>query len=122
MSFQATAPIKKSPATLLAVLLTGALVSVLAPSANAAPAKIVKNAKCTKSAALAVATKTGATLKCNGKKWRGYKPATSVLAIASAAFSPKIARNNFSSGVSCVSPLGVTLPTRMSPPFTSAPM
>ena len=37
------------------------------------------------------------------------------------AFSPKIARNNFSSGVNCVSPLGVTLPTKMSPPFTSAP-
>ena len=89
MSFPATTSMKKSPATLLAVLLTGALVSVLVPSANAAPAKIVANAKCTKSAALAVDTKTGATLKCDGKKWRGYKAATSVLAIASAAFSPK---------------------------------
>jgi hypothetical protein len=40
----------------------------------------------------------------------------------SAAFSPKIARSSFSSGVIGVSPLGVTLPTRMSPGFTSAPM
>ena len=38
------------------------------------------------------------------------------------AFSPKIARNNFSSGVNWVSPFGVTLPTRISPPFTSAPI
>ena len=40
----------------------------------------------------------------------------------SAAFSPKIARSSFSSGVIGVSPLGVTLPTRMSPAWTSAPM
>ena len=40
----------------------------------------------------------------------------------SAAFSPKIARNSFSSGVIGVSPFGVTLPTRMSPGLTSAPM
>ena len=40
----------------------------------------------------------------------------------SPAFSPKIARSSFSSGVSCVSPLGVTLPTRMSPGLTLAPM
>ena len=40
----------------------------------------------------------------------------------SPAFSPKIARSSFSSGVSWVSPLGVTLPTRMSPGFTFAPM
>ena len=31
------------------------------------------------------------------------------------AFSPKMARSNFSSGVSCVSPFGVTFPTRISP-------
>ena len=37
------------------------------------------------------------------------------------AFSPKIARSSFSSGVIGLSPLGVTLPTRMSPGFTSAP-
>ena len=37
-------------------------------------------------------------------------------------FSPKIARSRRSSGVSSVSPLGVTLPTRMSPASTSAPM
>ena len=40
----------------------------------------------------------------------------------SRAFSPKIARSSRSSGVSSVSPLGVTLPTRMSPATTSAPM
>ena len=37
------------------------------------------------------------------------------------AFSPKIALNNFSSGVNCVSPLGVTLPTKISFGLTSAP-
>jgi hypothetical protein len=37
------------------------------------------------------------------------------------AFSPKIARNNFSSGERTVSLLGVTFPTRISPPFTRAP-
>ena len=40
----------------------------------------------------------------------------------SPAFSPKIARSSFSSGVSCVSPFGVTLPTRMSPGLTFAPI
>ena len=40
----------------------------------------------------------------------------------SRAFSPKIARSSRSSGVSSVSPLGVTLPTRMSPGTTSAPI
>ena len=40
----------------------------------------------------------------------------------SPAFSPKIARSSFSSGVSWVSPFGVTLPTRMSPGLTWAPM
>ncbi len=39
----------------------------------------------------------------------------------SRAFSPKIARSRRSSGVSSVSPFGVTLPTRMSPGPTSAP-
>ena len=38
------------------------------------------------------------------------------------AFSPKMARSSFSSGVIGLSPFGVTLPTRMSPGFTSAPM
>ena len=37
-------------------------------------------------------------------------------------FSPKIARSRRSSGVSSVSPFGVTRPTRMSPASTSAPM
>ena len=37
-------------------------------------------------------------------------------------FSPKMARSRRSSGVSSVSPFGVTLPTRMSPASTSAPM
>ena len=40
----------------------------------------------------------------------------------SRAFSPKIARRRRSSAVSSVSPLGVILPTRMSPGRTSAPM
>src|SRR5206468_193872 len=40
----------------------------------------------------------------------------------SPAFSPKIARSSFSSGVSCVSPFGVILPTRISPGFTFAPI
>ena len=39
----------------------------------------------------------------------------------SRAFSPKIARSSLSSAVSSVSPLGVILPTRISPGFTSAP-
>ena len=39
----------------------------------------------------------------------------------SRAFSPKMARSRRSSAVSSVSPLGVTLPTRMSPECTSAP-
>ena len=39
----------------------------------------------------------------------------------SEAFSPNIARSSFSSGESCVSPLGVILPTNISPAFTSAP-
>lgn len=89
MSFPASTRMKKSPATLLAVLLTGALVSVLVPSANAATTRVVANSKCTQFEALAVAKKTGATLKCDGDNWRAYKPATSVFAIASAAFQPK---------------------------------
>jgi hypothetical protein len=40
----------------------------------------------------------------------------------SPAFSPKMARNSFSSAVNCVSPFGVTLPTRMEPGLTCAPM
>ena len=39
----------------------------------------------------------------------------SELSFTSDAFSPKIARSSFSSGVSWLSPFGVTLPTRMSP-------
>jgi hypothetical protein len=39
----------------------------------------------------------------------------SEVSFTSDAFSPKMARSSFSSGVSWVSPLGVTLPTRMSP-------
>jgi len=89
MSFPSATRIKKSPTTLLAIFLTGALVSVLVPSANAATTSVAVKSKCTESGALAVAKKTGATLKCDGKKWRGYKAATSVLAIASAAFAPK---------------------------------
>ena len=43
------------------------------------------------------------------------------VSFTSDAFSPKMARSSFSSGVSCVSPFGVTLPTRMSPAATVAP-
>ena len=42
------------------------------------------------------------------------------VSLTSEAFSPNIARSSFSSGVSCVSPFGVTFPTRMSPGLTSA--
>jgi hypothetical protein len=40
----------------------------------------------------------------------------------SLAFSPKMARRSFSSADNSVSPLGVILPTKMSPDFTSAPI
>jgi hypothetical protein len=46
----------------------------------------------------------------------------SEVSFTSDAFSPKMARSSFSSGVSVVSPLGVTLPTSTSPGATSAPM
>ena len=45
-----------------------------------------------------------------------------LVSLTSEAFSPNIALNNFSSGVSCVSPFGVTFPTRTSPASTSAPI
>ena len=41
--------------------------------------------------------------------------------LTSVAFSPNIDLNNFSSGLEDVSPLGVTLPTKISPGLTSAP-
>ena len=44
------------------------------------------------------------------------------VSLTSLAFSPKIALNNLSSAVNSVSPLGVTLPTRISPDLTSAPI
>ena len=44
------------------------------------------------------------------------------VSLTSLAFSPKIALRSLSSAVSSVSPLGVTLPTRMSPESTSAPI
>ena len=40
----------------------------------------------------------------------------------SPALSPKIARNNFSSGVGSLSPLGVILPIKISPGTTRAPI
>ncbi|MNY29952.1 hypothetical protein D3C86_1640290 [compost metagenome] len=46
----------------------------------------------------------------------------SEVSFTSEAFSPKMARSSFSSGVSWVSPFGVTLPTSTSPASTSAPM
>ncbi len=45
-----------------------------------------------------------------------------LVSFTSEAFSPKMARSSFSSGVSWVSPLGVTLPTSTSPASTSAPI
>ena len=44
------------------------------------------------------------------------------VSLTSLAFSPNIARSNLSSAVSSVSPLGVTLPTNISPESTSAPI
>ena len=44
------------------------------------------------------------------------------VSLTSSAFSPNMALRSFSSGESWVSPFGVTLPTRMSPGFTSAPI
>ena len=41
--------------------------------------------------------------------------------LTSVAFSPKIDLKSFSSGFEMVSPLGVTLPTNISPGLTSAP-
>ncbi len=39
------------------------------------------------------------------------------VSLTSRAFSPKIACNNLSSAVNSVTPLGVTLPTKISPSF-----
>ena len=44
------------------------------------------------------------------------------VSFTSRAFSPKIDLKSLSSGVSCVSPFGVILPTRISPGATSAPI
>ena len=44
------------------------------------------------------------------------------VSFTSLAFSPKIARKSFSSAVNSVSPLGVILPTNISPATTSAPI
>ena len=40
------------------------------------------------------------------------------VSLTSRAFSPKIARNNFSSALNSVSPFGVILPTKISPGTT----
>ena len=44
------------------------------------------------------------------------------VSLTSRAFSPKIARNNFSSALNSVSPFGVILPTKISPGTTWAPI
>ena len=44
------------------------------------------------------------------------------VSVTSIAFSPNIDLNSFSSGPDAVSPLGVTLPTKISPGLTSAPI
>ena len=46
----------------------------------------------------------------------------SEVSLTSAAFSPKIALSNFSSGVIGDSPFGVTFPTNISPGLTLAPI
>ena len=43
------------------------------------------------------------------------------VSLISDAFSPNIALSNFSSGDNCVSPFGVTFPTKISPASTFAP-
>jgi len=88
MSFLASTRAKKSQATFIAVLMTGSLLVAFAPSANAKNHRVAVGSPCTQFEALGVSTK-GATVKCDSRKWVGYKPATSVLAIASAAFAPK---------------------------------
>jgi hypothetical protein len=44
------------------------------------------------------------------------------VSLTSLAFSPNIALSSLSSAVSSVSPFGVTLPTKISPGLTSAPI
>ena len=44
------------------------------------------------------------------------------VSVTSIAFSPKIDLKSFSSGPEAESPLGVTLPTKISPGLTSAPI
>ena len=87
MSFLTTTRSKKSRAAVLAILMAGSLLAVSAPASTAA-AKITVGGKCTTYDVIATAT-NGKTVKCDSTKWLAYKPATAVLAIASAAFSPK---------------------------------
>ena len=50
-----------------------------------------------------------------------FGPTRSDVSLTFSAFSPKMLRNNASSGVNKVSDFGVTRPTKMSPCFTRAP-
>ncbi len=61
-------------------------------------------------------TRTSTTVPCTPGGTRNEVSRTSD------AFSPKMARRSFSSGVIGLSPLGVILPQRMSPARTSAPI
>jgi hypothetical protein len=61
-------------------------------------------------------TRTSTTVPVHARRQRSEVSRTSE------AFSPKMARSSFSSGVIGLSPFGVILPTRMSPGFTSAPI
>ncbi len=61
-------------------------------------------------------TRTSTTVPCTPGGSRSEVSRTSD------AFSPKIARRSFSSGVIGLSPFGVILPHNMSPGSTSAPM
>lgn len=88
MSFLASTRAKKSQAAFFAILMTGSLLVSFTSSANANTKRVAVGSPCTQFEALAV-SKKGATVKCDSEKWVGYKPATSVFAIASASFQPK---------------------------------
>ena len=92
-----------SPTEILRLAATLTRMSRLTPGSSSSPASRLK-------------TRTSTTLPrspCGRRRLESF---------TSRAFSPKMARRRRSSAVSSVSPLGVILPTRMSPGWTSAPM
>ena len=92
-----------SPTWILRFWATYTRTTMLAPGGSSSPCSLVN-------------TRTSTT--------RPFSPlgTRSELSRTSRAFSPKIARNSFSSGGWSDSPLGVTLPTRISPDSTQAPI